>query len=149
MLGASEYERAKKDSVRLMRFTGAICIVLTVILIGISGYFPLLYDTTEEVRTYGKNFIILTALFFPIQGYLNALYFTLRSGGKTIITFLFDSIYTWVLPVPIAFVLCKFTSMSVYAVFALVQSADIIKVIIGSVLIKKGVWVTNLVENTK
>lgn len=149
MLGASEYERAKKDSVRLMRFTGAICIVLTVILIGISGYFPLLYDTTEEVRTYGKNFIILTALFFPIQGYLNALYFTLRSGGKTIITFLFDSIYTWVLPVPIAFVLCKFTSLSVYTVFVLVQSADIIKVIIGSILIKKGVWVTNLVENTK
>ena len=52
------------------------------------------YDTSEQVRWYGKNFIIITALFFPVQGFLNALYFTLRSGGKTVVTFLFDSVYS-------------------------------------------------------
>lgn len=147
MLGASEYERAKKDSVKLMRFTGLVCIALTVVLVAFSGYFPMLYDTTDEVRNYGKNFIIITALFFPVQGFLNALYFTLRSGGKTIITFLFDSIYSWVLPVPIAFILCNYTSISIYLIFVIIQSADIIKVIIGYQLIKKGVWITNLVES--
>jgi len=146
MLGASEYERAKRDSVKLMRFTGVICIGLTIILIAFSKYFPMLYETTDEVRRYGTNFIIITALFFPVQGYLNALYFTLRSGGKTIITFLFDSIYTWVLPVPLAFVLCRFTPISIYIIFVIIQSADIIKVLIGYKLIKKGVWVTNLVD---
>lgn len=148
MLGASQYERAKKDSVRLMWFTGAMCMGLTVVLVAISGYFPLLYDTSEEVRTYGKNFIIITALFFPVQGYLNALYFTLRSGGKTIITFLFDSVYTWVIAVPIAFVLCRFSPLSVYLIFGIVQSADFIKLLIGYVLIQKGIWITNLVEES-
>lgn len=146
MLGASEYERAQKSSFKLMRFTGVICIGLTIVLIAISGYFPLLYDTTEEVRAYGRIFIILTALFFPVQGYLNALYFTLRCGGRTMITFLFDSIFTWAVAVPIAFTLCRFTSLSIYLIFVLVQAADIIKVVIGYVLIRKGVWVTNLVE---
>lgn len=146
MLGASEYERAKTDSVKLMWFTGFICAGLSVILIACSKYFPMLYDTTDDVRMYGTRFITITACFFPVQGYLNALYFTLRSGGKTFITFLFDSIYTWVIPVPVAFILCKYTGLSIFVVFTIVQCADIIKVLIGYRLIKKGIWINNLVE---
>lgn len=145
-LGASQYAKAKKDSFSLMRFTGAVCIGLTVVLISVSGLFPKFYDTTKEVRNLGQWFIIITALFFPVQGVLNALYFTLRSGGKTFITFLFDSVYTWALPIPIALILCRFTDMSVFAVYAIVQSADIIKVIIGYILIKKEIWISNIVE---
>ena len=101
-LGASEYEKAKKDSFSLMWFTGAVCLLLAAILISVSGVFPKAYDTTAEVRNYGRWFITITAVFFPIQGFLNALYFTLRSGGKTMITFLFDSVFTWVIPIPAA-----------------------------------------------
>ncbi len=145
-LGASEYEKAKKNAFQLMWFTGAICIFLTVILISISGIFPRFYDTTEEVRNYGQWFIIVTALFFPIQGFLNALYFTLRSGGKTFITFLFDSVYSWVVTLPIALLLCNLTGLPILVVYAAVQAADIIKVIVGYVLIQKGIWISNIVE---
>ena len=148
MLGASEYDKAKKSSVRLMWFTGGITMILTLILVGISGVFPTLYDTSEQVRWYGKNFIIITALFFPVQGFLNALYFTLRSGGKTVVTFLFDSVYSWVVSVPVAFALCNYTEISILEVYAMIQALDMIKLVVGYVLIKKGVWVTNLVEET-
>lgn len=145
MLGASKYEDAKNNSLKLMRFTGGMCVGLSVILLLLSGWFPMLYDTTDEVRQYGTMFIRITACFFPVQGYLNALYFTLRSGGKTVITFLFDSIYTWFIPVPLAFILCMYTALPVFAIFIFIQTCDIIKVVIGYVLIRKGVWVTNLV----
>lgn len=145
MLGASEYEKAKKDSVRLMWFTSGISLLLSAILILVSGIFPLLYDTSHAVRHYGTYFIMITALFFPLQGFLNSLYFTLRSGGKTMITFLFDSMYTWIISVPAAFVLCRYSPVPILAVFALVQSLDFIKVIVGYILIKKGVWMNNLV----
>ncbi len=148
MLGASQYEKAKKDSVRLMWFTGALSLVMTLILVGISGIFPLLYDTTQEVRDYGRNFIIVTSLFFPIQGFLNALYFTLRSGGKTVITFLFDSVYSWVISVPVAFVLCMYTPLPILTIYAAVQALDFLKLIVGYVLIKKGVWINNLVAES-
>ena len=49
-LGASEYERAKKDSFSLMWFTGGVCLLLAAILISVSGVFPKAYDTTQEVR---------------------------------------------------------------------------------------------------
>lgn len=145
-LGASQYEKAKKNAFQLMWFTGTICIALTVILILISGVFPKFYDTTEQVRNYGQWFIIITALYFPIQGFLNSLYFTLRSGGKTLITFFFDSVYSWVVTLPIALCLCFLTDLPILGVYAIVQSADMIKVIVGYVLIQKGIWISNIVE---
>ncbi len=148
MLGASQYDEAQKNSFKLMRFTGGICVLLTVILIAVSGIFPNFYVTTDEVRRFAKYFIIITALFFPVQGFLNALYFTLRSGGKTLITFLFDGVYSWAIALPLAAILCSFTPLPIFAVFAIVQAADLIKVTVGYILIKKGVWVSNLAEET-
>ena len=36
--------------------------------------------------------------------------------------------------------------LPIMGVYAIVQSADMIKVIVGYILVKKGVWITNLVE---
>lgn len=148
-LGASKYEQAKKDSFKLVRFTAIVCVLLAAGLIAISGLFPSFYETTDLIKSYATNFIIITALFFPVQGILNALYFTLRSGGKTFVTFLFDSVYSWCVPVPCAFLLCKFTVVPVLAVYAIIQAADLIKVTIGAILIRKGIWISNLAEDEK
>lgn len=145
-LGASRYDEAKKEAFRLMWFTGGVSAVLTIILVLISGAFPNFYDTSENVKSYASNFIVITAVFFPLQGFLNALYFTLRSGGKTMVTFLFDSVFTWVVSVPTAFLLCSFTKMPILGIYAVVQSLDFIKVTVGYILIKKGVWISNIVE---
>lgn len=149
MLGASEYDKAKKSSLKLAAFTGVMCVVLTAILVGVSGVFPNLYNTTEEIKRLGQWFIIVTALFFPVQGYLNALYFTMRSGGKTFITFLFDSVFSWVVTIPLTLLLCSFSGLPVIAIYACVQAADIIKIIIGFIMVKKGLWVSNIVEESQ
>ena len=144
-LGAKRFKEAKDEAFRLMWFTGAISLILTAILVSVSGVFPNLYDTTEHVRSYASSFIIITALFFPLQGFLNALYFTLRSGGKTLVTFLFDSVFTWVISVPTALLLCDLTALPILTIYAIIQSIDFIKVSVGYVLIKKGVWMSNIV----
>lgn len=144
-LGAKRYNEAKNEAFKLMWFTGAVSLILTAILVSISGVFPNLYETTENVRSYASGFIIITALFFPVQGFLNALYFTLRSGGKTLVTFLFDSVFTWVVCVPTALLLCSFSPLSILTIYAVVQAIDLIKVTIGYILIKKGVWIGNIV----
>ncbi len=146
LLGGSRYEEAKKSSISLMWFTGGVCLALTLLLIALSGVFPRFYDTTDEIRRSGQWFIIITAIFFPVQGLLNSLYFTLRSGGKTLVTFLFDSVYSWVVMLPLAMLLCHKTALSVFAVYAIVQAADLIKVTVGYILVKKGVWISNLAE---
>lgn len=147
-LGAGKYEEAKSKSVFLMWVTAFMCLILTGILIGISGVFPELYTSTgEDVKALATKFIITTALFFPLQGFLNSLYFTLRSGGKTLVTFLFDSCFSWVVSVPCAMILCKYTNLSILPIYIIVSALDLIKVIIGFILIKKGVWISNLVKD--
>ena len=83
----------------------------------LSGYEPVsythLYNTNAEARTLAKYFIMITAFFMPQNAFLHATYFTLRSGGKTIVTFLFDSVFIWVVSVTIAFTLSRFTGLPV------------------------------------
>ncbi|MBO4310659.1 MAG: MATE family efflux transporter [Lachnospiraceae bacterium] len=147
MLGAGEFKKAKDSSVTLMWFTAVVCSVLTLILIALAGWFPTLYDTTESSKHMARAFITITAVFFPLQGFLNALYFTLRSGGKTVITFIFDSIFSWTVCGTCAFVLSHYTNMHIFGIYITVQCLDFIKVIVGYVMIKKGIWISNLVKD--
>ena len=106
----------------------------------------MIYNTTESVRQTATWLICICAATMPIHSYLNATYFTLRSGGKTIVTFFFDSVFICCISVPIAYILGHFTELYVVYIFIAVQMADIIKCIIGFVLVKKGVWLQNIVE---
>lgn len=76
----------------------------------------------------------------------NCEYFTLRSGGKTFITFLFDSCFTWAVSVPMAYCLSRFSGLNIVTIYLFVNGMDIIKCTIGFVLVKKGVWVKNIVK---
>ncbi|MGN0983517.1 MAG: MATE family efflux transporter, partial [Gemmiger sp.] len=69
----------------------------------------------------------------------------LRSGGKTMITFLFDSCFTWTVSVPAAFVLTRYTGWYVVAVYFTVSALDLIKCLVGFVMVKRGIWVKNIV----
>lgn len=111
----------------------------------ISPFFPKIYNTTDEVRHYASYFILIIAMCMPLEAFMNASYFTLRSGGKTFITFLFDSVSIWVISIPFAYILMNFTSIGIVTIYLLCQLISIIKCIIGYVLVKKGVWINNIV----
>ena len=82
----------------------------------------------------------------PLWSYTNACYFTLRSGGKTGITFLFDFGYTFLLMIPLAFILAYFTDMDIRPLWAVVTFSEIIKVIIGYFMVKSDLWINNIVD---
>ena len=64
---------------------------------------------------------------------------------KTIITFLFDSVFTWCVNVPTAWLLVYRTGMGIVPLYFCVQALELIKVVIGFALVKKGVWIHNIV----
>lgn len=146
LLGAGKMDEAKDTANKLIAFSVTCCSVVAFIMFLMSPLFPLLYNTNEEARLLAKYFIIVNAVFMPQNAFLHASYFTLRSGGKTIITFLFDSVFIWCVSVSIAFTLSRFTALPVIAIYAMVQLGDIIKSIIGFILVQKGVWLQNIVS---
>ncbi|MBR5437910.1 MAG: MATE family efflux transporter [Clostridia bacterium] len=146
MLGAGEKEKARKASTRLLFFAVFTVVFIAVIMIIFAPAFPKIYKTSDEIRSLASTLIILVAAFMPVQSFTNACYFTLRSGGKTVITFLFDSGFVWTISVPLAFILSRFTSVPIVPMYAIIFSADIIKCVLGYIFMKKGVWLNRVVE---
>ncbi len=110
-----------------------------------SGLFPQLYKATDAVRDLATQFICVSAFMMAFNSYTNAAYFTLRSGGQTVVTFLFDSCFVWGFCVPLAYCLSRFTSLPILPLYAICQGTDFIKCAIGAGMIKKGKWIQNLV----
>lgn len=81
----------------------------------------------------------------PLAAFMHASYFTLRSGGKTVITFLFDSVFLWCVNIPFAYCLSRYTGMLIVPLYLVIQLVDSIKCVIGFLLVKKGVWLQNIV----
>lgn len=145
LLGAGRMKEARDTDNKMIAFSVFCCSLVAAVMLCMAPIFPKLYKIDETSRMLAKHFIMATALFMPQQAFLHATYFTLRSGGKTIITFLFDSVFIWCVSVSIAFVLSRFTAIPVLGVYIIVQLGDIIKCIIGFILVKKGVWLQNIV----
>ncbi len=145
MLGAGNSEAEVRDSNRkLMALAVASGVVFGGIMASFSGLFPKLYNTTDAVRQLATVLICVNACPMPFAAYTNAAYFTLRSGGQTMITFLFDSCFVWVVCVPLAYCLSRFTNLSIVPLFAICLSTDLIKCVIGAWFIKQGKWIQNL-----
>lgn len=146
LLGAGKFEEARDTDTKMIVFSVLLCIGVAVMMILSAPLFPRLYNTTEEARSLARLLIIATAVFVPQNALLNTLYFTLRSGGKTWIAFLFDGVFLWCVNVMVAFCLSRFTAMPIMGIFIAVQFSDTIKTIFGLVLVKKGAWIHNIVS---
>ncbi len=148
LLGAGKMEEAKDTDYKLIAFSVFGCVVMGTLMALVSPFFPQLYKTEESVRSLATQFICVSALCMPLQAFLQAAYFTLRAGGRTFITFVFDSGFIWVMSIPLAFVLSRFTSVPIVPLYLACQLIEIIKCVIGFVLVKKGVWLQNIVAES-
>ena len=135
---------AKDVDTKLIFFSIVSCLLVSVGLVIASPFIPMIYNTTDEVRHLASWFIIITAICTPLFAFANSCYFTLRSGGKTVLTFLFDSVFVWVVSVPLAFCLSRFTGLPIVPLYAICVGVDITKCAVGFFMIRKGVWIRNL-----
>ena len=145
MLGAGNSEAQVRDTNRKLLSLAVVSgVVFGCVMASVSGLFPLLYNTTEEIRHLAMQLICINAVMMPFISYTNATYFTLRSGGQTMITFLFDSCFVWGVCIPLAYCLSRFTSLPILPLFAICQGTDFVKCFIGAAMIRQGKWIQNL-----
>ncbi len=92
--------------------------------------------------------IIIIGIFTPMHAFLQCCYFTLRCGGKTGVTFVFDCAFICFGNLPLAYCLAHFTGINILWMYACVQLFDLTKCAFGFAMVKKGVWINNLVEGS-
>ncbi|MBQ4090032.1 MAG: MATE family efflux transporter [Clostridia bacterium] len=148
-LGADDIDRAKKTAWRLIVFGVASAVCMGLLLAGSSPFIPLIYKTEQSVRDLATTFMLILAGTMPLTAFAHCCYFTLRSGGKTVITFIFDCMSVWVINVPVVYFAVHHTDLSIGWVYALSQLVNLIKCIFGFILVKKGIWIHNITVETR
>ena len=147
LLGAGKLEEAKDADRKMMTFSVLCAVGMGGVLAAISPFFPRIYNTGESVWQLAGFMMIVTAIATPFRSFAHAAYFTLRSGGKVLITLLFDSIYMWAVVMPVALILTHFTGLDIHWLFVICQGVESAKFVLGALLLKKGNWATQLVAD--
>ena len=146
-LGAGQPERAVEAQRKLSLFTIVLNIAVGAVMAVLAPLFPGIYNTTPTVRALAAELLLVDAAMMPFIAYVHLCYFTLRAGGKTIITFFFDCGFVWIICVPLAFCLSRFTEMPILPMFICVQAVELVKCVVGFFLVKGKTWVNNLVRD--
>lgn len=145
-LGANEIKEAKDSAWKLIALAVATCAVTGGAMAVSAPFIPEIYNTETAVKFMATEFLFVVAALMPIYAFAHNCYFTIRSGGRTGVTFLFDSAFTWVVAVPFAYILANFTDLPILPLYIIVQSLEFVKCVVGFILIKKGIWVRNLIK---
>ncbi len=146
-LGAGRLEEARDTNRKMMVFAVLCSSAMSLLLVGCSFLFPLIYNTTDAVRGLATYMIIVSACIMPFSAFANAAYYTLRSGGQVLVTLLFDSVYMWAIVMP-ATALCTYlTGMDIHLLYAVGQGVEIFKCLFGYFFLRQGSWVRQLVSD--
>lgn len=143
-LGANEIAAARTEARQMIAFAGLLGLLVGLLIILLAPVFPLLYNTTDEVRALATELTVVIGIYAPFHAILNSSYFTIRSGGKTFVTFLFDSGFVWCVNVPITLALVTFTALPPTAVYVACHLTELCKLVLGILLVRSGTWCRNI-----
>ena len=143
-LGARRTENIRQEAAQHVFAAVVLCTAVGAVMFALAGVFPRLYNTSGDVQALAANLIRVSALWLPMYACETAFYFIIRSGGKVLVTFFFDSAFCWICPVPIAFILAHFTGVPIVQMYLIIQLTGIIKIISGYILVRKGIWINDL-----
>ena len=147
ILGTGDMEKAKDIDRKLLALSFFIGIVVGAVLLGLGIIVPQIYtNQSEEVKNLARLFIWCEAAGAPFRAYGNATYYTVRSGGNTVMTFLYDCGSIWLLSAATAYFLTHFTSLDVVTIYLAVKMVEGVKCLIGTYLVARGSWLTNIVD---
>ena len=146
-LGAGEMEEARDVDRKLIFLTEVLHVFIGLAMILCSPLVPLMYNVGPEVRDLTRRLLVIAGLSLPVHSFAHVTYFTIRSGGRTMITFLFDAVYTWVVTVLLAWFLTHRTNLDVLQIYFCVQFIDVIKLVIGLLMLRSDFWARNVVND--
>lgn len=144
-LGAGQIEEAKDTDRKMITLSFIIGLCITALQIAIAPIFPMAYNTTDSVRSLTSELLVISALALPFNSVSLAAYFTLRSGGNAVAAMLYDSMYTWVVILPVLFVFTYLTSMNIIYLFIVASIVESLKALLGLLMLKNGKWAKQIV----
>ena len=146
LLGANKIKEAKTAVWRMLAFSVAVCLLTAGILFAASPFIPMAYNTTQTVRDLATRLLWIVGIIMPFNAFCHGCYFAIRSGGRTVMTMIFDSGFIWGVSYPAAYIIANFTQLPILPFFFIVQGVEAVKAIVAGILVKNDFWIKNIID---
>lgn len=146
LLGAGNKEKSLIYSKKCKQLALFFSFILSLILILSIPFIISLFNVPQIVKSYSQKILLIVSVSTILKtcNYLNIIGI-LRSGGDTKFTLILEGSTIWFIGVPMAFLGSYFLQLPIYLTFFLVMLEEVIKLILGSIRVKKEVWLKTLV----
>ena len=144
LLGAGKLEEAKDADRKLLAFSVFMGVLMMGAQIALSTVFPYFYTDVQSVIELARYSMICFGLTMPAAALATSTYYTIRSGGRVFITMLFDSVYAWVIVIPVVASLAFFTDIPFRILLPIILVVENLKLVPGLILVGKGIWARQL-----
>ena len=148
-LGANKLDEARSNGYKLIGFSTMMSLAFSILMFSSSFFIPSLYNVSEYAGYVAKSVTQVQSLMFGIYMFTTMCYFIVRAGGDTKSTLYMDSVYMWVINLPIVAFLAYTTNISIIYLYVAGQLTDIVKMILSYKLVRKEKWVINLTHQDK
>ncbi len=149
-LGAGDFAQARIHADRLTAFHGGLALVMGLVALLVAPLIPQLFAVTPELRTLAGKLIMIQALFLIPTIIYNNIFFVLRAGGDMRSAFILDTIYPWLLPIPLAVLLAthwpSFLKPGLPLAFLAIQFVLNLRLLPALWYLRRGRWIQNLTE---
>lgn len=144
-LGSGEYDLAYKEAKKLIWYGTVGAVALSIVVVLSSGAYIRIYNIEPEVRQLTRQILFAYALVAPFK-VLNMIVGggILRSGGKTKVAMIIDTIGTWGFGVPLGLTAAFVLELPIPAVYFLLSLEEAVRVVISLVVFRKKIWMQSL-----
>ena len=144
-LDNEEYDKAYKDSKRLMWYGLAGSLVLSVALVLLGQFYVRIYNVEPQVRTMAYQLLVVFAIVSPVKVQNMILGGgIIRSGGKTQYVMWVDLIGTWIFGVPLGLLSAFVFDLPITYVYFILSMEEVVRLLISVVIFRKKRWMRTL-----
>lgn len=149
-LGENKFNEAKDYAKKVYWLGFLTSIVFGILIILFSSVIPMMFkEVTPEQKAIASQMLIAYGFLIWGSCLYCCCYVTLKTGGEAVTTFLIDSGLMWTIAVPTAWILVKFTNISLLYIYAIITGIDVLKFFVSYYFVKKDKWVKNLTISTE
>ncbi len=144
-LGADLLDEAKDNARKLLCFSLMISLAVGTCCFMLAPLVPNLYNVDIPIKEAIVALVRVKSVMINIYAFNVCIFFILRAGGDALSTMIMDAGFLWLVNVLVSTILSMFTDLPLVTLYMIVESLDLIKLIIAVYFFKKERWVKNIV----
>lgn len=144
-LGSQQYDKAYKDSKKLMKFGLVVSIVLSIVLILLGSFYTQIYNVDKYVKDTAYLLLVVFAIVSPVKVQNMILGGgIIRSGGKTKYLMFIDILGTWGVGVPLGLITAFVFGLPIVYVYFILSMEECVRLLISFVVFRNKKWMQKI-----